>query len=203
MEFPKNYSCVPDFIESNNNQIKITPLRFEHRLDILKWRNEQLFHLRQKELITKKKQHKYFNNILRPLFYQDHPSQLLFSIFLDNKFIGYGGLVHINWIDKYCELSFLVETSILEKHEDVNELNDRNLDYKLIFSEFISCMKEIVFKHLKFNRLFTETYCLRKNHIKILEINKFKFEGIQRQKIFMNKKFIDSLYHSIIKSDEK
>ena len=104
---------------------------------------------------------------------------------------------------KYCELSFLVETSILEKHEDVNELNDRNLDYKLIFSEFISCMKEIVFKHLKFNRLFTETYCLRKNHIKILEINKFKFEGIQRQKIFMNKKFIDSLYHSIIKSDEK
>lgn len=203
MKFPKTYKSVPDFKEFNNNQIMIIPIKFEHRLNILKWRNEQLFHLRQKELISEKNQQKYFNNILRPLFEQKHPNQLLFSIFLKNKFVGYGGLVHINWIDKHCELSFLVETSILEKHEDVHELNSGNSDYKLIFSEFISCMKEITFKNLKFNRLFTETYSIRKKHIKILEINKFKFEGAQREKVFIGKEFVDSLYHSIIKSDEK
>ena len=64
-------------------------------------------------------------------------------------------------------------------------------------------MKEITFKHLKFNRLFTETYSVRKNHIKILEMNNFKYEGNQREKILISEKYIDSCFHSIIKNDEK
>ena len=187
----------------SKDSFSIVPIRHEDRYQIMRWRNQQLYHLRQNKKLTKKDQDNYFINVIGKQFDEKKPNQILFS-FLEKKVcIGYGGLVHINWIDKYCELSFLVETSILEKHEDVHELNSGNSDYKLIFSEFISCMKEITFKNLKFNRLFTETYSIRKKHIKILEINKFKFEGAQREKVFIGKEFVDSLYHSIIKSDEK
>ncbi len=31
---------------------KIVPIRYEDRLDILKWRNEQIYHLRQKKVVV-------------------------------------------------------------------------------------------------------------------------------------------------------
>ena len=43
-----------------NNQIfkngiySIVPIRFEDRIDIMNWRNEQILHLRQKEPLTEK-----------------------------------------------------------------------------------------------------------------------------------------------------
>ena len=52
-----------------NNQIfnhfnyKIVPIRKIDRYDIMKWRNNQLFHLRQVEQLTKESQDLYFNNI--------------------------------------------------------------------------------------------------------------------------------------------
>ena len=91
-------------------------------------------------------------------------------------------------------LSFLTKTKILENEPD---------EYRRIFSIFILSMKEVLFNHLKFNRIFTETYSLRQNHIDILEENGFLLEGTQREKIFINGIFFNSLIHSIIKSDER
>ncbi|MEC7181872.1 MAG: GNAT family protein, partial [Bdellovibrionota bacterium] len=72
-----------------------------------------------------------------------------------------------------------------------------------IFSVFISTMKNVVFEHLKLNRIFTETYSLRTEHIKILESNGFLYEGAHRKKILINGKYYDSLFHSILKADER
>ena len=46
MDFPTEYTCL---IKNKflNGDYKIVPIRFEDRLDIMKWRNEQLYHLRQ------------------------------------------------------------------------------------------------------------------------------------------------------------
>ena len=38
----------------------IVPIRFEDRMDILKWRNEQIYHLRQEKPLTENDQNNYF-----------------------------------------------------------------------------------------------------------------------------------------------
>ena len=38
------------------NEYSIIPIRYEDRLSILKWRNEQIYHLRQDKLLTKNDQ---------------------------------------------------------------------------------------------------------------------------------------------------
>lgn len=194
MKFPETYYSIQNFMGCSTDDILITPIRFADRIPIRKWRNEQTFHLRQQGLISEEHQDKYFKQVVFPLFQEEHPSQLLFSIYLNGSLVGYGGLVHFNWVDKYTELSFLTNTEILE--------NDHN-EYKRIFSVFISTMKNVVFEHLKLNRIFTETYSLRTEHIKILESNGFLYEGTHRKKILINGKYYDSLFHSILKADER
>ena len=68
-----------------NNQIfsidafSIVPIRYEDRMAILKWRNEQIYHLRQDKPLTEYDQEYYFNFVLNRLFDQEKPNQLLFS----------------------------------------------------------------------------------------------------------------------------
>ena len=91
----------------------IVPIRYEDRFEIMKWRNEQIYHLRQDKPLTVDNQEYYFKNIVVNLFDQEKPNQILFSFLENDKCIGYGGLVHINWIDLNAEISFIMDT-ILE-----------------------------------------------------------------------------------------
>ena len=79
---------------------KWVPIRFEDRFDIMKWRNDQMYHLRQAQLLTKQDQDHYFKTVVASLFDQEKPTQILFSYLENDVCIGYGGLVHINWVDK-------------------------------------------------------------------------------------------------------
>ena len=73
----------------------IVPIRYEDRFEIMKWRNEQMYHLRQEKPLTKEEQDSYFQNVVAKLFNEEQPSQVLFSYLDDDRCIGYGGLVHI------------------------------------------------------------------------------------------------------------
>ncbi|MFN6081872.1 MAG: GNAT family N-acetyltransferase, partial [Bacteroidota bacterium] len=84
----------------------------EDRYDIIQWRNEQIYHLRQNQPLTIEDQDAYFENVVSILFDQEQPSQILFSIMEKDVCIGYGGLVHINWIDKNAEISFIMNTAL-------------------------------------------------------------------------------------------
>src|SRR5690554_7644655 len=86
----------------------LVPIRMEDRFDIMKWRNEQIYHLRQSKPLTLEDQNHYFNNIVTKLFGQEQPTQILFSCLEGDRCIGYGGLVHINWLDKNAEVSFIM-----------------------------------------------------------------------------------------------
>ena len=57
----------------------LVPLRMEDRYDIMRWRNEQLYHLRQQKPLTEPDQETYFSTVVAKLFQQDAPDQLLFS----------------------------------------------------------------------------------------------------------------------------
>ena len=101
----------------------ITPLRFEDRLDIMKWRNEQIYHLRQNKPLTEIDQDNYFKNVIQILFNQNLPDQILFSFLKNDVCIGYGGLVHINWTDKNAEISF-IEISNPKHRSTINSISN-------------------------------------------------------------------------------
>lgn len=99
IDFLKAYKVLKQQEFSNAN-FRLVPIRFDDRYKIMQWRNEQIYHLRQAGPLTKEKQNAYFENVVAKLFNQEQPNQILFSFLKDDECIGYGGLVHINWIDK-------------------------------------------------------------------------------------------------------
>ena len=175
----------------NFEDFSIVPIRHKDMLKIMNWRNTQIIHLRQKIELTIEKQEEYYEKVIKNLFNNEQPSQLLFS-FLEKKIcIGYGGLVHMNWEDKRAEMSFLVNPVIASNIEA----------YEISFSSFIKLIKKVCFEEIKFNKLYTETYSNRLKHIKILEKNEFVIEGILREHIIQNSKFQNSILHSILETE--
>lgn len=168
-----------------------SPIREEDMESIRRWRNTQMDVLRQKRELTSTDQQNYFNNVVVPLFDLEEPDQLLFSFFKNSNLIGYGGLVHLSWMDKRAEMSFLVQP---ERYTDQNIYGED-------WFNFIELMKELCFVEMKFNRLFTETYEFRKFHISIIEQADMKEEGRMRQHIFEKGNFHDSILHSILKEE--
>ena len=108
----KMYKCLSKNQVYRNDGITIIPIRDDDKYDIMKWRNEQIFHLRQDVQLTKQMQYSYFKDKILPSFDKESPSQILFSVLKDQKCIGYGGLVHIDWINQNAEISFLMDTHL-------------------------------------------------------------------------------------------
>ncbi len=69
----EKYTCLTQQ-EFSNGEYKLVPTRHEDRFEIMKWRNEQIYHLRQKEPLTAEQQDAYFENIAAKLFDQEQPS---------------------------------------------------------------------------------------------------------------------------------
>ena len=69
----------------SNDSFKLVPIRDLDQLDIMKWRNEQIYHLRQNNPLTELDQKSYFSNIVANLFQQSHPQQILFSYLEGDK----------------------------------------------------------------------------------------------------------------------
>ena len=82
MKFPNRYNILKtNQYESGN--IKIVPIRYEDRLLIMRWRNGQMYHLRQQKILTETDQNQYFDTIVSKLFDASQPNQLLFSYMQD------------------------------------------------------------------------------------------------------------------------
>lgn len=162
----------------------IVPIRYEDRLDIMKWRNEQIYHLRQNKPLTTEDQERYFKNIVEPLFSEEKPSQILFSFLEGDICIGYGGLVHINWIDKNAEISFVMNT---ELEKDM---------FKFYWSAFLQLIENIAFYELNFHKIFTYAFDLRPHLYEVLESKNYIKEAVLKEHCFFNNQFIDVIIHS-------
>ena len=92
--------------------LRLVPIREEDKYLIMEWRNEQMFHLRQNKKLSRADQDHYFRTIVRPLFSQEKPEQILFSLLEEDRCIGYGGLVHMDWNKLEAEISFLMKTDL-------------------------------------------------------------------------------------------
>ena len=164
--------------EVNIGNFSIVPIRFEDRMDILKWRNEQLLHLRQDKPLTVIEQDNYFSNVISKLFETDQPNQILYSYLENGVCVGYGGLVHINWINKDAEISFIMNTKF-----------EKQYFYKY-WNIYLKLIEDVGFKELKFSKLYTYAYDLRPHLYVVLEDS-----GYSKEKV-INDKPIKIVVHS-------
>ncbi len=86
-----NYYKILNKQEFSNKEFSIVPIRFQDRLDIMKWRNEQLFHLRQNKLLTVEDQENYFNDVVSFLFEKEKPEQMLFHFWIKTSVLVTAG----------------------------------------------------------------------------------------------------------------
>jgi RimJ/RimL family protein N-acetyltransferase len=132
-----------------NGDFKIVPIRFQDRMDIMKWRNEQMYHLRQAQPLTKESQDEYFQTVVASLFNEEEPKQLLFSYLKNDVCIGYGGLVHINWIDRNAEISFVMNT------------NAEKLDFNTHWVNYLNLIERVSYTELGFRKIYIYAFDLR------------------------------------------
>jgi RimJ/RimL family protein N-acetyltransferase len=163
---------------------KIVPIRFNDRFEIMKWRNEQIYHLRQEKPLTIDDQNFYFNEVIAKLFDQDRPSQILFSFLENDICIGYGGLVHINWTSLNAEISFIMNTNLEEKY------------FKKYWHKFLCMLEKVSFGELHLHKIYTYAYGIRPKLFQLLEDNGYEKEATLREHIYSNGVLQNIVVHS-------
>lgn len=186
------YRCL-DRQEFNHGEYSIVSLRENDIFPIMELRNKQLSILRQKAPLTREMQRRYYDNVIKPSFSSPHPEQILFSFLFQNKFIGYGGVVHIDWEVKKGEVSYLGKVV----HEDNYPAHSHVSD----FGCFLAFIKGVAFGCLKLHRLYTETYDIRDYHIFTLESNGFELEVRLKDHVLIDSNYADSLIHSCLRQE--
>jgi len=182
MQFPYNYNAL----NKNTfelNKFSLIPIRFEHRNEILLWRNEQLYHLRQKKKLNVNEQEIYFQNEIKPLFKLKNPNQILFSFLFENNLVGYGGLVHINWEKKNAELSFLIKTELDKKY------------FKKYWGIYISLIEKVAFEECGLKSIYTYSFELRPKLYEVLRENNFLLKKTIKNAKQFKGKHINALIH--------
>ena len=173
----------------SSGDYKVVPLRSEDRLDIMNWRNEQIYHLRQPVPLTEKEQNCYFDRVVAQLFEQEQPSQILFSYLKNDVCIGYGGLVHVNWIDKNAEISFIMNT----------ELEKEQFDFHWI--TYLGLIEELAFSELKLHKIYTYAFDIRSHLYSPIEKSGLSKEAILKEHCLFEGEYKDVIIHSKINNN--
>jgi len=182
MKFPEKYKCLKNQ-SFEKGKYKIIPIRYKDRFDIMKWRNDQIYHLRQEKFLTNDDQNQYFNFIIKKLFSEDYPKQILFSYMEKNTCLGYGGLVHINWKDKNAEISFIMNTEL-----------ENNFEFH--WKTFLTMLEKVAFEDLIFNKIFTYAFDLRPHLYVVLENCGYVKDAELREHFLLENKFKSVVIHS-------
>ena len=151
----------------------------------MKWRNEQIYHLRQARPLTDDDQQRYFDNVVSKLYDNPKPDQILFSYLEKGVCIGYGGLVHINWIDRNGEISFIMDTQLEKEH------------FAEHWSNYLTMLKAVAFDDLGLHKIYTYAFDLRPHLYTMLEANGYKREATLKEHCLFNGEYKDVVLHSL------
>ena len=178
------YICL-QHREQHLGDYSIVPLRYEDRFSIMKWRNEQIYHLRQARPLTEDDQQRYFDNVVSKLYDNPKPDQILFSYLEKGVCIGYGGIVHINWIDRNGEISFIMDTQLEAEH------------FAEHWSNYLTMLKAVAFDDLGLHKIYTYAFDLRPHLYTMLEANGYKREATLKEHCLFNGEYKDVVLHSL------
>lgn len=175
--------------EFHLGRYSLVPLRREDRLSIMRWRNEQLYHLRQQRPLTQEDQDRYFDTVVAGLYTAQQPDQLLFSYLEDGVCIGYGGLVHISWADSRAEVSFVMDTA------------REAAEFGLHWTNYLTMLRDIAFGQLQLHKLYTYAFDLRPHLYPVLEAAGFKKEAVLKDHCRFEGRFRDVIIHALYAYD--
>lgn len=179
----KGYLCLNEQIFTEKDY-SICPIRFEDRFLIMRWRNDQIYHLRQSKPLTEEDQNKYFDEIVLKLFHETRPAQILFSYLNNSKCIGYGGLVHINWIDRNAEISFIMDTELEET------------SFKLHWEQYLKLIEKVAFNQLGLHKIYVYAFDIRPKLYKVLEDSGYIKDAVLKEHCLVNGIYKDVIIHS-------
>lgn len=180
-----NYKALKQQNYQTGN-IQIVPIRFQDKFDIMNWRNEQIYHLRQQKPLTEADQNQYFDTVVSKLFDQEYPNQILFSYLEGEKCIGYGGLVHINWVDKNAEISFIMATHLEQEF------------FKIHWVNYLNLIEKAAFHDLNLHKIYTYAFDIRPHLYEAIESAGFNKEAILKEHCFFEENFKNVIIHSKI-----
>ena len=183
-----NYYSVLDKQIFTVGNFSLVPIRSSDKFVIMKWRNEQMYHLRQDSVLTIEKQNNYFKNIVSTLFDNERPSQILFSFLKNGECIGYGGLVHINWVDMNAEISFIMDTALEKEH------------FNEYWSIYLKCLEELAFDEIKFHKIYVYAFDLRPHLYEMLVDNDYFLDARLTKHCLYDENLIDVVIHSKLKT---
>jgi RimJ/RimL family protein N-acetyltransferase len=152
----------------------------------MKWRNEQIYHLRQAEPLTKEKQDWYFENVVAKLFDQEQPSQILFSYLKNEECIGYGGLVHINWQDKHAEISFIMAT----------ELEAEGFEFH--WKTYLGLIEQVAYREIELHKLYVYAFDLRPHLYGMLGSSHYFLDARLKDHCFFDGEYKDVVLYAKI-----
>ena len=167
-----------------SGNLSLVPIRNEDRYTIMQWRNEQIYHLRQNKPLTVQEQDTYFEKVVTPLFDQEQPSQILFSYLENDTCIGYGGLVHINWIDRNAEISFIMNTA-LEKDF-----------FAYHWQTYLHLIEKVAFDELALHKVYIYAFDLRPHLYEAVEKSGFFKDAVLKEHCQFEGQFLDVVIHA-------
>lgn len=179
----QGYLCLNEQIFAEKDY-SICPIRVEDRFLIMRWRNDQIYHLRQSKPLTEEDQNKYFDEIVLKLFHENRPDQILFSYLNNSTCIGYGGLVHINWIDRNAEISFIMDTELEET------------SFKLHWEQYLKLIEKVAFDQLGLHKIYVYAFDIRPKLYKVLEDSGYIKDAVLREHCLVNGIYKDVIIHS-------
>lgn len=185
MSVERTYKCIQKHTFSDG-PYSLSPIRDEDKYVIMQIRNEQMYHLRQSRPLTEADQERYFTEVIAALFDVEQPSQLLFSFFDNTEFVGYGGLVHIDWINRNAEISFVMKTELEEVH------------FETYWCAYLNLLEQIAFGEAGLHKIFTYAYDIRPHLYPALEKSGFQREAVLSDHCFFDGAFRDVVIHSKI-----
>jgi RimJ/RimL family protein N-acetyltransferase len=176
----RTYKCL-SVNHFKNGPYSLIPIRDEDKFEIMKWRNEQIYHLRQTKPLTEDIQGQYFREVIAPLFDKNKPDQIIFSFLYNNICVGYGGLVHINWLDSNAEISFVMNTNLEREY------------FKKYWLIYLGLIEKVAFDVINLKKIYTYAYDLRPHLYPI-----FEYCGFYKEATLVKHKKIDNSYVDII-----
>ncbi|GGG80088.1 hypothetical protein GCM10007415_10570 [Parapedobacter pyrenivorans] len=184
-EFPNSYKVL------GSNMFKyggyaIVPIRFQDRYDIMRWRNEQIYHLRQERPLTEEDQNRYFSSVVAKLFVQEQPNQILFSYLDNGHCVGYGGLVHINWLDRNAEISFIMATSLEKDY------------FHKHWGIYLEMLEAVAFEELGLHKIYTYAFDVRPHLYEAIEVVGYKKEAVLPEHCYFDGDYKDVVIHAKI-----
>ncbi len=184
------YSILGD-APLESDEYSIESVRYADAEPIRKWRNEQISALRQSTELSSDEQILYFQQVIEKDFPEDQPDKILVRFCHKDELIGYGGIVHLDWVNLRGEVSFLLNTT-----------HTQNLEkYSIELGIFFRLIKKLGFLKLGLNKLSTEAFAHRDYHVLAIENSGFQREGILREHTMINGAWVDAVVASCLHSD--